>query len=152
MEEEELRKQVELHSAGATVQHAGPYSDLEVPSSMESPSDDFYEKWVAPFYMWEIRRPNKFVKLYSPIRREVDRNLILSLLVWFNYRSRLVAAYFAAIEDMTEFTEHLGRLLLRSDVTYAGEGYALALATFNSELAREFLTKYLDYHLSWNIN
>jgi hypothetical protein len=153
--EDELRRQLELHSAGATVQHAGPYSDLEVPSTMENPSNDFIQKWIAPFYMevlgilnGSIRNPEEFIEHYSPIRPEVDLNLISKLLVWFNWRPRIVGAYFATIERITDATEHIGRLLLRSDVCYAGQGYALALATFNTKHATAFLKKYLDYYLT----
>ncbi|MBN2375147.1 MAG: hypothetical protein JXD22_02005 [Sedimentisphaerales bacterium] len=104
----ELRKQLELHSAGATVQHAGPYSDLEVPSSMKTPSKDFIKKWITPFYNWGIKNPSDFIESYFPIRQEVDRDLISSLLIWFNWRSRIVGAYFAAIEGLEDTSEHIG--------------------------------------------
>ena len=54
----ELQRQIELHSAGATVLHAGAWSNLEVPSTMKPLEESIIAKWVAPFYMWGIRRPN----------------------------------------------------------------------------------------------
>ena len=146
--EDELQRQLELHSAGATVRHAGLYSSLEVPSNMESPSNVFIQKWIVPFYMWGIKNPEKFIEHYSPIRHEVDLKLISKLLVWFNWRPRIVGGYFAAIEGITDATEHIGRLLLRSDVCYAADSYALALASFNTSHATDFLKKYLDYYLT----
>lgn len=148
--DDELRRQVELHSAGATVQHAGLYSDLEVPSSMNPLSDEIISKWIAPFYMWGIRSPEQFIASYSPIRGEITVDLCRSLLVSFNWRPRIVAAYFAAIEKFTELEEHIGRLLLRSDVCYAGQGYALALGIFNTVGSIDFLKRYLDHYLKRN--
>jgi hypothetical protein len=145
-----LRKQIKLHSAGTTVRHAGPYADLEVPVSMVAPSNDFIQKWVAPFYMWGIRKPHAFNANYAPIRPEITPEIVSSLLIWFNWRSRIVGAYFAAIEQWTDFSDHIGRLLLRSDVCYAGDGYALALAVFNNEQSIQYLRKYLDYYLGNN--
>ena len=146
--DDKLRRQVELHSAGATVQHAGLYSDLEVPTTMEPLSQDVTTKWVAPFYMWGIRSPDKFITSYSPIRGEVTVDLCRSLLVSFNWRPKITAAYFAAIEEFAELEEQIGRLFLRSDVCYSGQGYALALGIFNTPGSIHFLKKYLDHYLN----
>jgi hypothetical protein len=146
--DDELRRQVERHSAGATIQHAGIYSALEVPSSMEPLSDETIAKWVAPFYMWGIRDPDEFIASYTPQRNHMSIELCRSLLVSFNWRPRIAAAYFAAIERFSELEEHIGRLLLRSDVCYSGQGYALALAAFNTPGSITFLKKYLDHYLT----
>lgn len=146
--EESLRKRMELHFAGATVRHRSPFASLTVPDSMVTPDERFIQTWVAPFYMSGIRDPERFRSQYLPLREEVNPDLISSLLTWFNWRSRIVGAYFAGIEELKQFTDHIGRLLLRSDVCYAGEGYALALASFNTDKAIVYLTKYLDYYLT----
>lgn len=146
--DEELQRLIERHSAGATVKHAGIYSDLEVPSSRKPLSEDVITKWVAPFYMWGIRSPEEFVASYSPNRDQFTVDLCRSLLTSFNWRPRIAAAYFAAIENYGELEDHIGRLFLRSDVCYAGQGYAIALATFNTEGSIGFLRKYLDHYLS----
>lgn len=143
-----FKRQLELHCAGATVIHAGPYSDLQVPSTMEPLNDDLISKWVAPFYMWGIRCPDEFIAAYAPIRSDMTVELCRSLLVSLNWRPRIAAAYFAAIEEFHELEEHLGRLFLRSDVCYSGQGYALALALFNTPGSIEFVKKYLDHYLS----
>jgi hypothetical protein len=138
---------IQKHVAGQSVIHAGPYSELEIPVSKNIPDQEFINKWILPFYLTWMKDAEEFLKHYQPIRKEIDKNLVTDLLVWFNWRSRLVGAYFAAIEGLTSLTEHIGRLLLRSDVVYAGDGYALALATFNSQQAIEFLNKYLSHYL-----
>lgn len=114
---------------------------------MEPLSEDLISKWIVPFYMWGIRSPDKFVASYSPIRDELTVELCRSLLVSFNWRPRIVAAYFAAIEEFRELEEHIGRLFLRSDVCYSGQGYALALAMFNTPRSVAFLKRYLDHYL-----
>ncbi len=145
---EDTERQANLHSADAIVRHAGPYSALDVPVSMENPTNAFITKWIQPFYRWGIREPAKFIASYSPVRRDVNPELIASLLTWFNWRPRTVGAYFAAIERRAEFTDHIGKLLLRSDVCYAGKAYALALASFNNDRAIRYLADYLDYYLT----
>ncbi|MEZ5385048.1 MAG: DUF6000 family protein [Prosthecobacter sp.] len=145
--DDDTRRRLEQHVAGATVQHAGVYAELEVPSTMEPLGEDIIAKWVEPFYMWGIRSPDEFIAAYSPIRSDVSPELCRSLLTSFNWRPRITAAYFAAIEEYTELEEHIGRLFLRSDVCYSGQGYALALAIFNSPGSINFVKKYLDHYL-----
>jgi hypothetical protein len=73
--------------------------------------------------------------------------VVTTLLAYFDWRPRLVGAWLAALREMTEFDDHIGRLLVRSDVCYAGKGYCLALARFNTVRARDYLVSYLDYYL-----
>lgn len=115
---------------------------------MEPLSEDVITKWVAPFYMWGIRNPDEFIASYSPIRDEVSIELCQALLISFNWRPRIAAAYFAAIEEFSDLEEHIGRLFLRSDVCYSGQGYSLALAVFNTPGSIDFLKKYLDHYLT----
>src|SRR5262245_43788691 len=44
--------------------------------------------------------------------------------------------------------QEIGHLLLRSDVCYAGTGYCVALARFNTRDSTGFLLEYLDYYLT----
>ena len=145
---EHSKKDIELHTAGATVRHAGPYSELEVPVVMENPEQEFIDRWIKPFYMTNlVTKREEFQFAYSTVRGSVDDSLITQLLTFFNWRPRIVGAYFAAIEKASAHCDHIGRLLLRSDVCYAGGGYALALARFNSDAAISYLCKYLDHYL-----
>jgi hypothetical protein len=145
---ENTRKEIELHSAGATVRHAGPYSDLDAPSSTDFSDVDFFTVWVKPFYMTDlVRDQRKFRRAYASTSEAVNSSIITQLLTLFNWRTRLVGAYFAAIHTETDHCDHIGRLLLRSDVCYAGNGYALALAQFNTKNSIDYLRKYLDHYL-----
>ncbi|WP_395740258.1 DUF6000 family protein [Prosthecobacter sp.] len=144
----ELQRQIELHSAGAAAPHAGIYSDLGVPSTTEPLDEAIISKWVLPFYMWKIREPEVFITNYLPIRAEISVELCRSLLISSNWRPRIAAAYFAAIERFQELEGHIGRLFLRSDVCYSGQGYTLALAVFNTPRSLDFVRKYLDHYLT----
>ena len=65
----------------------------------------------------------------------------------FNWRPRKVDAIFAAISKNQDVENIIGTHLLKSEVCYAGRGYCLALASFESVSARTFLIQYLDYYL-----
>ena len=145
--ESSINQLLERHDACESIPHAGPYAELLVPISNERPHPRFVEKWVSPFYRSRLRDADKFVADYSSIRSELSSELISELLIYSDWRPRIVGAYFSAIQGLTGFTEHIGRLLLRSDLAYAGSGYALALTSFNSSLARDFLDKYLSHYL-----
>lgn len=137
------------HSRGATVRHAGPYADLAVPVSREDLSRDFVVKWIKPFYMTDLVTEGKeFQEAFLKVKEEIDDVLITQLLSEFNWRTRTVGAYFAALKNATRYCDHIGRLLLRSDVCYAGTAYALALARFNTENALAYLQRYLDHYLT----
>jgi len=144
----ELEKRLSRHAPAEPVEHAGPYSNLLIPVAEDIGTDEFRKKFVRPFYMANINRTEEFVQAYSEIRSQVDVGLISDLLSYYDWRPRKVGAFFAAIENKVEVTEHIGRLLLRSDVVYAGRDYALALAIFNSQESVDFLSRYLRYYLT----
>ena len=138
--------QIELHVAGATVQSESPFSGLDVPVYREPLNKTLLEEWVRPLY-FGLEKPHvaEFVKKHRSL---ITDELILDLLTHYDWRPRTTAAYLAAIGRRKSFTEHIGRLLLRSDVCYAGSAYCMALATFNSPEALSFLKQYLDYYLT----
>ncbi|RYD25418.1 MAG: hypothetical protein EOP86_27340 [Verrucomicrobiaceae bacterium] len=84
----------------------------------------------------------------SCIRPSITDQLITTLLSDFNWRSRTAAAYFALILDRPSHVDHIGRLLLRSDVCFAGGAYCLYLAHIRTPEAIGFLNRYLDYYLT----
>lgn len=119
-----------------------------MPVVMEAPDQDFVATWIKPFYMADlVTKRDEFGTAYSGVCESVDDLLITQLLTYFNWRPRIVGAYFAAIRNAAQHCDHIGRLLLRSDVCFAGNGYALALARFNTESALSYLRKYLDHYL-----
>lgn len=142
---------IRLHSAGATVRHRGPFSNLEVPSSRDTLDGPFYEKWVVPFYIAFSGGLSRFegeqLKKLQEIWSSIDQEIVSRLLEDFEWWTRTTGAYFAALKRMDQFEDQIGRLLLRSDVCFAGGAYCVALATFNSQVGVSYFTRYLDYYL-----
>jgi hypothetical protein len=135
---------VRNHVAGATVRHASPFHDIEVPSSSELLPEAFRQKWVIPFYM---ASREELMANVRPVYDEINEGLVLQLLSQFDWRPRIIGAKFAAIKKLASLDDVIGKLLLRSDVCYAGHGYCLALARFDTAAASAHLTRYLDYYL-----
>lgn len=132
----------------AARRRAGEYADLEVPTTQDQLDQTTANKFVIPFYRLDlVRNFETFHDAYLAVHLEIDDSLIGRMLATCNWRPRLTAAYFAAITCRVTFCTQIGRLLLRSDLCYAGRGYALALARFNSQESVNFLTKYLDHYL-----
>ncbi|WP_271785408.1 DUF6000 family protein [Aquimarina algiphila] len=146
--DEKTKKQIELHTAGATVRHKNPFEELVHYKSELKVDKEFAAKWIVPFYMWGINDTEKFLSDYLKIKPELNINIVKQLLGDFNWRTRITGAYFASIENYTELEEIIGIHLLKSQVCYAGGGYCLALATFNTEKSYEYIKKYLDYYLT----
>lgn len=142
------KTEAELHSAGATVRHVGPFSSLSVPMNDGELPQDIINTWVRPFYLTDlVAELDAFCNALLPLIPRLTSDIVRQLLGDMNWRPRLVAAQFLAILRMHEFDDHIGRLLVRSDVCDAGSGYCLALATFNTALSRDYLRQYLDYYL-----
>ncbi|MBI4747912.1 MAG: hypothetical protein HY774_05455 [Acidobacteria bacterium] len=138
--------EVLLHTAGAIVRHQSPFHDLPVLTRLTPMNHDQLLYWVKPFYMTDLQS-EEFAERFLPVRNEITIDLVKELLAQFNWRPRLVAAMFAAIKNYGLLEIPIGYLLLRSDMCYAGKGYCLALATFNTTESVDFLTHYLDYYL-----
>ena len=134
------------HSAGATVSHRSKFSKLEVPTTENQLDEEFCRKWVSPFYM-SHPIDEFFQDQYIEVHSEIDSEIITKLLTEFNWRTRIVGAYFAGIKEFKEFESFIGKLLLRSDVCFAGTGYCYALAMFNTDKSIEYLEEYLQYYL-----
>ncbi|WP_378172579.1 DUF6000 family protein [Aquimarina sp. SS2-1] len=146
--DEKTKKQIEIHSSGATVRHKSPFAELEHHKSELKVDKEFAAKWVVPFYMWGINDTEKFLSDYSKIRPELNLDIVKQLLGDFNWRTRITGAYFASIENYVELEEIIGVHLLKSQVCYAGGGYCLAMATFNTDKSYQYIKKYLDYYLT----
>ena len=141
------KKQIELHTAGATIRYKNPFEELKHYKSELKVDKEFAAKWIVPFYMWGINDTEKFLSDYLKIKPELNINIVKQLLGDFNWRTRITGAYFASIENYAELEEIIGIHLLKSQVCYAGGGYCLAIATFNTEKSYEYIKKYLDYYL-----
>ena len=135
----------ELHVAGATVRHDNPFADLQVPVCNDM---DFRiaERWVVPIYFGlENERAEQFVQ---EDLKDLDATIIENLLSRFDWRCRIAAAYLIALRGYTEFDDWMGKLLLRSDVCFAGKGYCLAFAIRPRSAGIAYLNRYLQYYLS----
>lgn len=137
-----------LHAAGAIVLHRSPFDELEIPVTSERLSDEFRARWVKPFYMSIPGDPEGQERLLRPLYDTLDATTIERLLSVFDWRSRIVGAWFVALRRAGEFEDLIGRLLLRSDVCNAGRGYCLALARLDTPRAVGFLREYLGYYLT----
>jgi len=143
--------EIALHVSGATVRHKNPFEDIEVPRSDEEFTKEFIEKWVVPFYMNNLSNADQAtIKAFADASLEIDKSIVLKLLSDFNWRTRITGAFFSAINNYQEFEDIIGNHLLKSEVCYAGSGYCLALATFDTDNARKYLFTYLDYYLDRN--
>jgi hypothetical protein len=140
--------EVALHVAGATSRSHNPFEQLTAYRNQEEPSDEFIDKWVMEFYRVSIARlDDQTFAAFVQAAQEVTPDIVEQLLGDFNWRLRIVGAYFAAIKGYEEFTDIIGVHLLQSEVCYAGAGYALAFAMFRSERAQDYLKAYLEYYL-----
>ena len=133
-------EKVMLHVAGATVRHGNPFEDLKVLRNEHQLTNEFIQEWVVPFYMNSPSDSDeKVIASFADAANKIDQIIVARLLGDFNWRSRIVGAYFAAIKDYKEFESLIGRSLLKSEVCYAGPGYSLALASFGTDGAKNFL-------------
>lgn len=115
---------------------------------MEPLSAELRERWVKPFYMSIPGNLAETERDLRPLFREINPPLITTLLSNFNWRPRITGAFLVALCRIGEFEDLIGRLLLRSDVCFAGRGYCLALARLNTPRAVDFLREYLRYYLT----
>lgn len=140
--------EIALHVSGATVRHRNPFEDLEVPRNEQDLSREFIDKWVVPFYMPNLTNADDVtILMFAEAANEINVGIVKKLLGDFNWRSRIAAAFFAAINDYKELEDIIGNHLLKSEVCHAGAGYCLALASFKTERSKAYLTTYLEYYL-----
>ena len=137
-----------LHSAGATVLHQSPFDDLVVPVSATPLDPRLRARWVKPFYTAVPHDLGTVAPLVRSQFDEINADLISALLAELNWRPRIVGGFLVALDRRADFEELVGKLLLRSDVCYAGGSYCLALARLNTPAALDFLKTYLRYYLA----
>lgn len=69
------------------------------------------------------------------------------MLLESEWRARLTASWMIACSRRVTYWDHLGELLLKSELTFAGQGYIVALASFGDDAAAEHLVRYLAHWL-----
>jgi hypothetical protein len=143
------KKAMVQHIRGATVVHTSPFISIQVPTADDALSVEECEKFVSPFYRVSFRSVDgKFLDSLKLIYREITPTLVEQLLTEYDWRPRLTGAFFAALKRFNSVEDHIGRLLVRSDLCFAGKLYCVALAEFNSPCGLNCLTKYLEYYLT----
>jgi hypothetical protein len=146
---DDLNEMARRHSAGATVRHVSPFDNLPTHRNDKELSPDFIKKWVVPYYMEIAKYGNSnWINQIKEIKPEITKEVCLNLLGDFNWRTRLVGSYLAAVKGYRELIDIIGTNLLKSEVCCVGHIYALTLAFFNDENCIGYLNKYLDYYLS----
>ena len=119
--------------------------------------DKFIARWVSPFYLKLLHANytqlngaelDEFVSSASRALREVDEAVVESLLRAGGWREFLTASWFAGLKGWRGFTDLIGKRLIESSVTYAGQGYCFAFGRFADERAARYLCAYLDEYLT----
>lgn len=141
-------EQIRLHSAGATVRHKSNFENLVSFKNNVELTKEFLQRWAVPFYM-EIGRhnDNKWIEEIKKINKEITPDVTLSLLGDFNWRTRLVGAYFSAVKGFRNQVDIIGTHFLKSEVCCVGHIYTIVLAFYNDEKTDKYLNEYLDYYL-----
>ncbi len=138
---------IQLHSAGATVRHKSPFEELTSYVNEVEISQEFREEWVIPFYFELDNQTDEWIEKMIDLKPKIQEEVILQNLGDFDWRTRSTGSYFAAIKKSTHLEDIIGTHLLKSEVCYAGSGYALTLASFNTSKAVDFFDNYLKYYL-----
>ena len=149
MSSDDLNEMAKRHSAGATISHVSPFTHLLSHNNEFELPGDFITEWCIPFYM-DIGNPYEtgWKEKIKSIKVNISPGICLSLLGEFNWRSRLVGAYFAAVKGYEDLVDIIGVHLIKSELCCVGFTYALVLAFFNNQKSIHYLKVYLDYYLT----
>ncbi|SHN23972.1 DUF6000 family protein [Chitinophaga sp. CF418] len=144
-----MEEMARLHSAGATVRHTSPFTMLPSHKNEHQLSAEFYNIWVVPYYMGIGKYGDTtWITSIQEHKNDITEEICLQLLGDFNWRTRLVGSYFAAVKGYNQLIDIIGTHLLKSEVCYVGHIYALTLAFFNTEKSIQYLDRYLAYYLT----
>ncbi|MCW4469269.1 DUF6000 family protein [Flavobacterium sp. MFBS3-15] len=140
-------EKLKAHVAGATVVHTTPFADMISFKNDAELTQEFIDKWIIPYYMNLERTDDDWISQICDLKPTITKDVIENCLGDFNWRTRQVGAYFAAITNRPEFIDIIGVHLLKSEVCYAGTMYAKVMAYFNTPGSVGYLNTYLDYYL-----
>lgn len=127
----------------------------------KSQTVEFREKWISPFYLGFLGA--NFIEYDNDMLQEfanaIDKTIpkcniaLIEELLQGDWRSRLVGSWFAGIHKYDQLVDNIGKLLLDSEFTYAGQGYCFAILCFKTNPAKDYLVKYLKKYLPlWQKN
>jgi hypothetical protein len=135
------------HSAGAIITHRGKFEKLRAYSNKIEISQKFRTEWVIPYYMQLERHDEDWINQMIDLKSKITDEIVLQNLGDFNWRTRSVGSFFTSIKNKVEFVDIIGVHLLKSEVCFAGNQYAISLSYFNTEKSIYYLNEYLDYYL-----
>jgi hypothetical protein len=144
----DIDEQIKLHTAGAIVRHKSSFTDLPSFKNDFELSEEFIKTWAVPFYMLVGNTGDELIETFGEVKGKITKEIAVTLLGDFNWRTRQTGAFFAAIKNYTDLTDIIGIHLLKSEVCYAGSIYACVLAAFNTPECVEYLNRYLEYYLT----
>ena len=115
-------------------------------------------KWVNPFYL-SVLHGNYATSMLENGEGEVFNKAVLnalagispdvvSELIGGHWREAMVGSWFAGLKGFTECRQQIGECLIKSEITYAGQSHAFAMACFSDEESADFLERYLNEFLS----
>lgn len=146
--DEASKKHLLLHVAGATVRHQNPFENMLSHQNDVECDNQFIKKWVVPVYLAGLSGKEETLLVFKSLMPQLTHEILLKMLGEFGWRQRIAGAYFAAISKHQAVEDVIGTHLLKSEVCYAGRGYCLALASFETITAQKYLIQYLEYYLS----
>jgi hypothetical protein len=115
--------------------------------------------FVRPFYLrllhGNFTRPREaeggnIGQEIAAAARTISDEQIEMLLNEREWRGRLCAAWFIGLCGRASFVPSIGKLLLASEMVYAGEGYCMALGLIRSQECADLLRSYLKTYLPLN--
>jgi hypothetical protein len=125
----------------------------------ESFDRELRDKFVRPFYLQllggNFTRANEpeasgFRHAVAASAGLISDDQIATLLTEREWRGRLAAAWFVGLTQRANFVPTVGKLLLASELVYAGQGYCVALGLIGGEECRCILRDYLNAYLPLN--
>ena len=145
---DDLKEQIRLHTAGATVRHKSSFANMIAFNNKEELTQDFIDNWAVPYYFNIGVIDENWVLQLIEVKEKITREIALKLLGDFDWRTRQTGSFFAVIKNYTDLTDIIGTHFLKSEVCFAGQTYAYSFASFNSDKSVDYLNRYLTYYLS----
>jgi hypothetical protein len=126
------------------------------PPPKPRPVQTAWELFVVPFYLDLLHGNFAFPRkadegsirqAVAAAARTISDEQIKLLLDEPGWRDRLCAAWFVGLSRRDRFVPSIGKLLLASELVYAGQGYCAALGLIGNEECARLLRSYLDLYL-----
>ena len=132
---------------------------MSLQNNQAHPMQEFINQWVAPYYL-AILHGNYYYQLSDDERfsfnksvnnalLNINSEIVIQLLSgeWGGWREQITGSWFCGIKGWSQFADIIGKELVESKMTYAGQGLSFALACFANEKSVHYLMEYLDVYL-----